>query len=201
MRLRPLAILLLAAIQACGIAAAEPVGAVSRLQGEAEADGAALSMGAGIDAGALLRTADLARLEVRFLDGTVLTLGERTAMRVDTYVYAPASGSGNVVFRLSAGSFLVTSGAVGKLPDRPLKIATPVATIGIRGTTFWGGSVDNPLEVLVLDGAVLVESSGGRVELNPGQGTTIRTAGAAPDAAIRWDKAKVERALGSVSFP
>lgn len=181
-------------------AAAEPVGTAVRISGEARADGVALVPGSPFEPGAELTTGDNARLEVIFTDGTNLILGERARLTVERYVYDAAASSGEARLRASGGAFLVSSGAVAKLPGRPLSVATPVAIIGVRGTRFWGGPLDNALDVLVLDGAVTVANDGGRVDLDAGQGTGITAVSQSPDAPVAWGDAKVRRALDSVQF-
>lgn len=181
-------------------AAAEPVGSAVRVSGEARADGVVLAPGTPFESGATLTTGDNARLEVAFTDGTHLVLGERARLAVERYVYDPAANNGEARLRASGGAFLVSSGAVAKLPGRPLSVATPVAIIGVRGTRFWGGPLDNALDVLVLDGAVTVANDNGRTDLDAGQGAGIAAADQAPGAAITWADAKVRRALDSVEF-
>lgn len=167
-------------------AAAEPVGSAVRVSGEAHADGVALAPGTPFGSGAVLTTGGGARLEVVFTDGTNLILGERARLAVERYVYDPAARSGEARLRASDGAFLVSSGAVATLPGRPLSVATPVAIIGVRGTRFWGGPLDNALDVLVLDGAVTVANDKGRTDLDSGQGAGITAADQAPGAAITW---------------
>lgn len=180
-------------------AAAEPVGSAARVSGEARADGVALTPGTPFESGVTLTTGVGARLEVVFTDGTTLVLGERARLAVERYVYDPTASSGEARLRASDGAFLVTSGAVAKLPGRPLSVATPVAIIGVRGTRFWGGPLDNALDVLVLEGAVTVANDNGRTDLEFGQGTGV-AAGQAPGAPVTWADAKVRRALDSVEF-
>lgn len=181
-------------------AGAEPVATVRRLAGEARADNIPLAAGTTIQSGATLTTAADARLEVDFHDGARLVLGERARLTVDRYVYDAAAQSGEARLNSQSGPFLITTGAIAKLPGRPLSLATPVAVIGVRGTRFWGGTLDNALDVLVLDGAVSVSNDAGRVELVAGQGTGITAADRAPGAALTWPDAKVRRALDSVDF-
>lgn len=181
-------------------AAAEPAGTAVRISGDARADGVTLAPGTPFESGATLTTGDGARLEVVFTDGTKLILGERARLAVERYVYDPAASSGEARLRASDGAFLVTSGAVAKLPGRPLSVATPVAVIGVRGTRFWGGPLDNALDVLVLEGAVTVANDTGRTDLESGQGAGVTAADRAPGAAITWAEPKVRRALNSVEF-
>lgn len=183
-----------------GAAWAEAPATALRVQGKVLADGSPLAPGDTIADGAVLTTGDGARLEMTFVDGAQVVLGERARLTVERYMYDPQADSGEARLNVAAGAFLITSGAVAKLPGRPLSVATPVAVIGVRGTRFWGGPLDNALDVLVLDGAVTVSNRAGHVDLDAGQGTGVKTAGQAPGAAIRWGDAKVRRALDSIEF-
>ena len=78
-------------------------------------------------------------------------------------------------------------------------IRTPLATLGIRGTTVWGGPIDDGYGVFVQSGQVVVSTQRGRVTLGPGQGTMLRPR-QAPEAVKTWPAAKVERALATVAL-
>ena len=185
----------------CGTALAQDAGTVTRLKGEASAEARRLTDGAAVMVGDRVRTGDGARLELRLLDGTVLTLGEHADVVLEAFLFDGAAAKGNAVIDVRNGAFLVSSGAIGKLPDRPLKVVTPVASIAIKGTKFWGGALENPLDVLVLEGAVVVRSTGGTVELDqPLKGTSVQAAGQAPDAPKFWAQERVGRAFATVSF-
>ena len=147
-----------------------------------------------------LRTGPGSRLRLRFIDGMELTLGDGAEMVVDAFAWAPAAAQGKAALSLVQGAFLLDTGLVGKLPDHPLVVKTPVASVGVRGTRFWGGPLDALLNVLLLEGRVVVTTPGGSVELGPGQGTGIATVGAAPHPPSVWDGDRVARAVATVSF-
>ncbi|TAN56013.1 MAG: hypothetical protein EPN20_19485 [Magnetospirillum sp.] len=179
-------------------------GTVTRLQGTATVAEAAgsriLAAGDPVRRGDRLRTGPGSRLQVRFLDGMDLTLSDGAEMVVNTFDWSPAMAMGSAELALVQGSFLLESGAVGKLPGHPLVVKTPVASVGIRGTRFWGGPLDALLNVLLLEGRIVVTSPGGSVELAPGEGTGITAVGAAPMPPTVWDGDRVSRAFATVSF-
>lgn len=180
------------------------VATVTRLQGAAQAMETAgsriLAAGDPVHHGDHLRTGAASRLQLRFTDGMELTLGENAEMVVDEFAWAPATAEGRARLSLVQGAFLLESGLVGKLPDHPLEVKTPVASVGVRGTRFWGGPLDALLNVLLLEGRVVVTSPGGSVELGPGQGTGITAPGVAPMTPSVWETVRVERAVATVSF-
>jgi len=202
-----LAAAVLAAVFAANVsfAADTQIGSVTRIQGEAfwraGSSLAALSVGAPIFSNQRVGTGADARLELTFDDGTQLTLGENALMTLDTFVYNPAQGEGKLALNVK-GAFRFVSGQVSKQPNKEVALTTPVATVGIRGTEFWGGPIDNQaLGVFLIDGAVTVTNAAGEQVLDqPGQGTNIAAAGAAPGAVTIWPQAKVNRAIATVTF-
>jgi hypothetical protein len=113
---------------------------------------------------------------------------------------APASGLSTIVEVIGALRF--ASGQLSKLVASHISVTTPVAPIGVRGTEFFAGPIDDrALGVFLIDGAVSVSNAAGQRILNrPGQGTNIATAGVAPGPVTVWPPAKVNRALAAVTF-
>jgi hypothetical protein len=89
-----------------------------------------------------------------------------------------------------------------KLTRSDVAVATPFATIGVRGTEFWGGPIDDQvLGVFLIEGAVSVSNAAGRQILSQrGQGTNIARRGAAPGPVTIWPQDKVDRAITTVAF-
>lgn len=176
------------------------VGAVERLrpfaaarQGDASRP---LAVADSVFARELLVTGPDGRLVVTLADGATLTLGARATLALDDLVIAPEETRGRL--SLFGGPFLL---AAGDRPHQDLSITTPVAVIGIRGTTVWGGWIDGQFEVMVVDGVVTVSNGAGRVVLDtPGQGTRVASATAAPTPPVSWPQAKRDLAYATVAF-
>jgi len=83
--------------------------------------------------GDVVRTGADSRVGINFVDGTSFNLSSNTRMTLDEYVYEPAGKSNSTIFSLTKGTFVFVAGQVAKTGD--MKIETPVATMGIRGTT------------------------------------------------------------------
>ncbi len=100
------------------------------------------------------------------------------------------------------GAFRFLSGQASKLARSDISVRTPIAIIGIRGTEFWAGPIDNQaLGVFLIQGAVSVSNAAGEQILSePGQGTNVATRGAAPGPVTVWPQDKVNRALATVTF-
>ena len=204
-RLIVIAVTLLSGFAGGQAAAQEAIGAVSRIQGEASGTRGGATRALGLNASVFLNevvsTGEAARLEVTFTDNTRLTLGEKAELTLDTYVFNPAAGSGTIKFGV-VGAFRFLSGQVSKLASSDVSVTTPVATVGIRGTEFWGGPIDDQaLGVFLIEGAVRVSNAAGEQILSqPGQGTNIATPSAAPGPVTFWPPDKVNRAIATVTF-
>ena len=185
--------------------AQEAIGAVSRIQGEASGTRGgttqALGPNASVFPNEVVSTGDGTRLELTFKDKTQLTLSEQTKLTLDTYVFNPAAGVGTIKFE-AVGAFKFVSGRLSKLATAAVNVTTPVANIGIRGTEFWAGPIDDQaLGVFLTTGTVIVSNAAGTQILSqPGQGTNIAAPGAAPGPVTFWPAAKVSRALATVTF-
>jgi hypothetical protein len=204
-RLIIVAMVLVAGFAAGSAVAQEAIGAISRIRGEANGtrDGAtrALALNAPIFRNDVVSTGEAARLEVTFADNTRLTLGEKAKLTLDKFIFDAAAGSGAVKFGVE-GAFRFLSGQVSKLANFEGSVTTQVANIGIRGTEFWAGPIDNQaLGVFLIEGVVSVSNVAGEQILNqPGQGTNIATPGAPPGPVTFWPQDKVNRALAAVAF-
>jgi len=180
------------------------VGKVVRLQGAAVAmqDALPRPLKAGDDvlAGDVISTGKGARLEMKMVDDAVLTLGAKTIFVVLEYLARGAEP--NAALRLLEGAFSAASGKMMQQASASFRVETETATIGVRGTTFWGGRLDGVFEIVLLAGkGITVENRAGRVVLDAvGEGTAVRDAGTAPTAPRNWGAAKVERAKATVAF-
>lgn len=187
-------------------AAAGPrVGTVARLHATSEVlrDGAALPVGpaSAVHQGDELRTGKGARLEVRLLDDTTLTLGEQTRVLVDDFVFDPSRGFGSVAVDGLAGTFRFVTGRIATMDRKRVAITTAFATIGIRGTDFWAGPIRGAFGVLLLDGAIDVTAAGVTRSLdNAGSGVDVPAPGAPPGPVVQWSAAKTAEALAAVAF-
>ena len=181
------------------------IGAVTQIQGEASGTlgNATRSLGltTPVSLNEVVSTGDMARLEITFADHTRLTLGEKAKLTLDRYVFDAAAGTRTIRFGM-VGAFRFISGQVAKLASSDVSITTSVATLGIRGTEFWGGPIDDQaLGVFLIEGTVSVSNARGEQILSqPGQGTNIATPGAAPGPVTFWPQDRIDRALARVTF-
>ncbi|MBM3512733.1 MAG: FecR domain-containing protein [Alphaproteobacteria bacterium] len=121
-------------------------------------------------------------------------------MVIDAFVFNKEGRRNSVIYNWAAGAFLTKTGAVGKANPEDVAVRTPVVTIGIRGTQFWGGRLERDFEVLVLEGRVVVTNAAGPVELGPNQTTAVIDANTAPAAASVMPDDRRTRAFATVQF-
>lgn len=137
--------------------------------------------------------------ELRLRDGSLITVGKNSDFMVREFrIYRRRPNV--ALFELGKGAFRSITGLITRRAHR-YEVHTTVATIGVRGTDFWGGFglSDDGLDVVMLAGkGVYVETAAGRVELDkPGLGTTVR--GGVPEPATHWDDAKLKRAVATIT--
>ncbi len=185
-------------------ALAVPVGTAESLQGTVTADreGAKLGLKAGdaVHSDDELTTGANAKVVVGFPDGTKLTLGPSANVLVDEYVYNPNGGTNSVALKVAAGAVRVVSGAMARVGGpQSIKVNTPVATIGIRGTDFFIEQTPTRLSVALFSGLTVdVTNAGGTTVLRPGEGTDVfGTLG--PTPARAWAPDRINRALSLTS--
>ena len=117
----------------------QPIGHVANTNGKtfAETGGElrTLAKGDPIYADDVLVTKAGSNLEVQFADDTVLSQGPDARMVVDDYAYDPDNAAGsNMLLEMAQGSFRMVTGKIAEANPGGVKVESPLATIGIRGT-------------------------------------------------------------------
>jgi hypothetical protein len=83
-----------------------------------------------------LRTGTDGRLGVTLKDDTRVSLGPTTDVRLDRFAYAPSEGQLALVLRVVRGVAAYVSGRIAKLSPDAIRLETPAAIVGVRGTTL-----------------------------------------------------------------
>jgi hypothetical protein len=131
---------------ACVIAAApafaqqpSPAGRIKVVSGEAVVvrDGATIPAHSGVTvyASDSLRTGNDGRVGVTLADDTQVSIGPRSEMRLDSFVYEPTQGQLGLVLQFIRGTAAYVSGRIAKLAPDAVRLETPAAIVGVRGTT------------------------------------------------------------------
>jgi hypothetical protein len=82
--------------------------------------------------GDIVQTGADGKLGITFADDTAFNMSSNARMELNEFVYDPNSKSNSTLFNLSKGAFTFVAGNVAKTGD--MRVDTPVATMGIRGT-------------------------------------------------------------------
>lgn len=192
--------------QAGPAVAANPIGQVQVTSGEVSVrrtDGtrASLREGDPIFQGDVVETASDATVNLIFVDDTTFTLGGDARLSIDEMVYNPATASGTSSLSILKGAFVFVSGQIAHHDYTQMKINTPVATIGIRGTTV-AGDVKAPGErsqFTVVDGEIEVSTRVASVTLRDEFATTyVESFDSAPTAPVILTEEQIERDYGAV---
>lgn len=91
----------------------------------------ALATGNDVFTNERIRTGEASTAQLMFLDATNVSIGPRSEIVLDRFVYNPNRGVGNVVLTTGRGAFRFVTGSQN---PTQYTIKTPVATIGVRGT-------------------------------------------------------------------
>ncbi|HUK32519.1 MAG TPA: FecR domain-containing protein [Vicinamibacterales bacterium] len=84
----------------------------------------------------LLRTGSDGNVGVALKDDTRVALGPASEVRLDHFSYAPAEGQLALVLKVVRGVVAYVSGHIAKLAPDAIRIETPAAILGVRGTTL-----------------------------------------------------------------
>ncbi|MAO55042.1 MAG: hypothetical protein CMM61_05025, partial [Rhodospirillaceae bacterium] len=169
-----------ASTQVIGGTDGAPIGTVKTLSGEVwvtRADGTRIQLKAGdqVFQGDNIETGPDGAIGVLLADETTFSMGEDSQMVLDEMVYDPATQDGSLNVSVVQGVFTFVSGQVAKTDPDAMKIDTPVATIGIRGTQV-GIEIppDGEMQVVLMQeadgfvGEVVIENNTGQVVMNQG---------------------------------
>jgi len=112
------------------------IGHVSKLVGSATVvrNGVAvvLNQGDNVYKGDVVQSGASSTLGITFIDGTVFGLGPNAKMVLNEMLYDPNGSNNSSLLSLVQGTISFVAGATAKHGD--MKVDTPVATMGIRGT-------------------------------------------------------------------
>jgi len=115
----------------------EPIGNVATLTGIAtvirKKDSIALKLKDDIFQNDVLQTSANSTLGVTFNDATTFNLTANARITVDSFVYEDGGKQNAALFDVAKGTVAFVAAAVAKTGD--MKISTPTATMGIRGTS------------------------------------------------------------------
>jgi hypothetical protein len=92
------------------------------------------TVGAAVFESDTLTTGADGRIGVTLRDETRIALGPQSEVRLDRFQYAPAEGRLAFVMRIARGIATYVSGRIAKLAPDAVRLETPAAIVGVRGT-------------------------------------------------------------------
>ena len=132
------------------------------------------------------------KIGIEFIDATRVDVTEHSKLIIDEFVYDPNSGTGKLSLKAKLGTVRYASGQIAKTSATNIKITTPTATIGVRGTDFTMTIDEIGSSTIILlpscdtngncfVGEISVESDAGQVILNQAfQATVVDTVASKP---------------------
>lgn len=82
-----------------------------------------------------LRTGSDGRLGITLMDDTRVSLGPGSEVRLNSFLFTPAEGRLGLVLNFVRGMAVYVSGKIAKLAPDSIRLETPGAIVGVRGTT------------------------------------------------------------------
>jgi hypothetical protein len=81
-----------------------------------------------------VRTGADGHLGVTLKDETRVALGPNSDVRIEQFVYSPGQGKLGLVMKIARGIVAYVSGRIAKLSPDAVRLETPSAILGVRGT-------------------------------------------------------------------
>jgi len=120
-------------VTAAGTVTVERASAAVVQANAAPAGPAAIKEGDLVYRGDVVLTGPDSKVSLVFADGTAFNVSSNARMELNEFVYSPDGKSNSSMFSLLKGTFTFVAGKIAKTGS--MKLDTPVATMGIRGTT------------------------------------------------------------------
>jgi hypothetical protein len=125
----------LIALQSFASNAQEAIGSTSSVKPQAEGTHEqvgtrTLSGGSSVYSKDLIHTGEAGVADLRFHDSTNLSVGPKSSIRLDKFIYDSNKSSGGVALEATRGSFRFITGSQSK---GSYQVKTPYGTLGIRG--------------------------------------------------------------------
>lgn len=181
-----------------------PIGEIAAIEGTAyssrDSGRRPLRQGDPIYFKSLIETGPQSRALILFIDDSEVTIGDDASLMIDEYMFDPYDAEENLgEFTFLKGAFLWTSGMIANNNEPDVTLNTAKGSIGIRGTTVWGGTLDKGYGVFVADGAVNFSGDWGQADIKAGSGVFIGSDLKAGETKP-WANETVQTALKTITF-
>ena len=95
-----------------------------------------LATGSKIYFGDTIIVSEQSNAQILLLDETALTIGEKSELTIDDFVYDPQTKVGKIVSNIKVGTVRVITGEISKQNPDNLEVNIPTGSVGARGTEF-----------------------------------------------------------------
>ena len=95
-----------------------------------------LSTGSKIYFGDTIIVKEKSNAQILLLDETALTIGEKSELTIDNFVYDPQSKVGKIVSNIKLGTVRIVTGEISNQNPDNLEVNIPTGSVGARGTEF-----------------------------------------------------------------
>ena len=121
----------LLSLQSTAASAQEAIGKATSVRPQAEGShgNRTLSGGASVYSQETVKTGDSGQADLQFRDNSSLSVGSKSSVRLDKFVYDPNKSGGAVAIQATRGTFRFVTGSQGG----SYQIKSPYGTLGIRG--------------------------------------------------------------------
>lgn len=144
------------------------IGTVSLVDGKATIlrNGQTLgaNMGDKIENKDVISTQVNSKIKITFIDNTIVTIGKESSLNIEEYIFNTSTKEAKTELNVLKGAFHTITGEIGKANPDKFKLKTKSASIGIRGTEFYGDEnriVCTQGRIIVLSNSVSVDVPSG----------------------------------------
>ena len=99
-------------------------------------DNEKLSTGSKIYFGDTIIVREKSSAQILLLDETALTIGEKSELTIDDFVYDPNTKVGKIVSNIKVGTVRIITGEISNQNPDNLEVKVPTGSVGARGTEF-----------------------------------------------------------------
>lgn len=198
-------VVLLAVAAALPALAAERIGLAAVVRGDVTAvaeNGTATPLKSKdpVYANQTLKTGPDGQAQLIFNDETVFSIGNDTQIVLDRFVYNPDTGLGESIVNVVKGTFRFITGKIAKKTPENVKVKTPFATIGVRGSGGIGSVGPNGEATVGLVVCCLqVTNAAGTVDLTtPNFFTSVSAPDTPPTPPVRFTEAQLSELNGAL---
>lgn len=117
------------------------------------------------------------KIKITFIDNTIVTIGKESSLNIEEYIFNTSTKEAKTELNVLKGAFHTITGEIGKVNPDKFKLKTKSASIGIRGTEFYGDEnriVCTQGRIIVLSNSVSVDvPSGNYINIFPNQRPSV----------------------------